>query len=230
MAPLIASSRATARKLVASRSARPPSRWLGLSCAIALALAPLACGSKGADSARAPEGSALPESPVSRYFPLVDGTMWAYDAESDDDPSNKGMFVTRAKRVIGPRFSLISAQGAHAVEVRADGIVQVENSVYLLKAPLAVGAEWPGEGTAKVRVTSIDRQVDVPAGKFVGCVETIEETPSSTDRQTPEKRVTTTYCPDVGIALLHAEVWDGAHRQGERAKLRSFGKPVSVGP
>jgi hypothetical protein len=188
-----------------------------------------ACGAQGGLADQGATGVKLPESPVSRYLPLVDGTMWAYDAEADDDPSNKGMFVTRAKRLIGPRFSLISSQGSHVVEVRSDGIAYADGGVYLLKAPLVVGTEWPGEGGTKVRVSSVDRVVEVPAGKFVGCVETIEETPSSSGKEPPAKRVTTTYCPDVGIAVLHAEAWDRGRREGERATLRSFGKPVELG-
>ena len=121
----------------------------------------------------------LPSSPVSRFFPLIEGHIWAYDAESDDDPTKKGMFVTRVRRLAGARFAFVSGNGEHTLEARADGIVQTESDTYLLKAPLVVGASWPGEHGV-VRVTALDKAVEVPAGKFVGCVETAEESASAT--------------------------------------------------
>ncbi len=190
----------------------------------------LACGGASCGGAKTPpaapvEEAKLPSCPALRYLPLVDGNQWAYDAE-DDESGEKGMFVTRARRLPGPKFSLISSQGSHTLEVKDDGIVRADTSAYLLKAPLSAGAEWPGEGGATVRIASLDRIVDVPAGKFVGCVETVEEIPTRPGKN-PARRVTTTYCPDVGVALLHAEVWRGAQHQGEHATLRSFGKPVA---
>jgi hypothetical protein len=169
------------------------------------------------------EEAKLPECPALRYLPLVDGNQWAYDAE-EDETGDKGMFVTRARRLPGPRFSLVSTQGSHTVEVRGDGITRVETDAYLLKTPLTAGAEWLGEHGSTVRVASADRMVEVPAGKFVGCVETVEEDRGPAGR--PARRVTTTYCPDVGVTLLHAEAWRGGKHLGEHASLRSFGRPV----
>jgi hypothetical protein len=184
----------------------------------------IACSGSRTQPAAPTEEARLPASPALRYLPLVDGTQWAYDAE-DDDTGEKGMFVTRARRLPGPRFSMTSTQGAHTLEVRDDGIARVESNAYLLKAPLAAGAEWPGEGGAVVRIGALDRVVDVPAGKFVGCIETVEEARTRAG-QNPSRRVTTTFCPDVGIALLHAELWRGGQHAGEHATLRSFGRPV----
>ena len=192
--------------------------------AFLLACFAASCGPSKEKPPATPEDAKLPACPVLRYLPLVDGNQWAYDAE-DDETGEKGMFITRARRLPGPQFSLLSSQGSHGVEVRGDGIVRFETNAYLLKAPLAQGAEWPGEGGAVVHVESLDRMVDVPAGKFVGCVETIEEVPTKPG-QPPARRVTTTYCPDVGVALLHAEVWKAGKHSGEHAVLRSFGKPV----
>jgi hypothetical protein len=180
--------------------------------------------SHGAPSA--PQEAALPESPVSRFLPLIDGNQWAFDAE-DDETGGKGMFVMRVRRLPGPRFSLMSSQGSHVLEVRADGIVRQESKTYVLRAPLSASAEWPGENGGTVRVSALDRIVEIPAGKFVGCVETIEEITPKPGKN-PPRRVTTTYCPDVGIALLHAEAWGGGVHAGERATLRSFGKPAEL--
>jgi len=192
-----------------------------------IAACAVACSSSRTQPPAPLEEARLPASPALRYLPLVDGTQWAYDAE-DDDTGDKGMFVTRARRLPGPKFSMTSMQGAHTLEVRDDGITRVETSAYLLKAPFKAGAEWPGEGGATVHIGSIDKIVDVPAGKFVGCIETVEEIRVRADGD-PSRRVTTTFCPDVGIALLHAEVWRAGKHSGEHATLRSFGKPVQFG-
>jgi len=201
-------------------------RWGAFVVLCACVAIGIGCGSSQT-SASAPQDAKLPESPVSRFLPLVDGNQWAFDAEDDESSGNKGMFVTRVRRLPGPRFSLMSSQGSHVLEVRADGIVREESKAYVLRAPLTAGAQWPGENDATVRVSSLDRIVEVPAGKFVGCVETVEEVVPKPGKN-PPRRVTTTYCPDVGIALLHVEAWDGGVHHGEHATLRSFGKPVEL--
>ena len=185
----------------------------------------VACGSPPPVVPAAAPRVSLPQSPVSRLFPLIEGTQWAYDAE-EVGTGNKGIFVTRARWVSGARFSLVTGQRAHTVEARTDGIARLDTGTYLLRAPLSLGAEWPGDGGALVRVTAVDRVVDVPAGQFVGCVDTLEEVRSPSGE--PRRRITTTYCPDVGIVSLYAEGWDGAKHSGERAVLRSFGKPVTL--
>jgi hypothetical protein len=184
----------------------------------------VSCGG-GAAPVETPSGLApLPSSAVARFLPLRDGVQWAYDVS--DDEGNRGMFVTRARRLTGARFSLVSSDSAHTLELRADGIVREETRTYVLKAPLAVGRSWPGTSGAVVTVSAVDRAADVLAGRFVGCVETVEQTGTG-DR--PARRVTTTYCPDVGIAQVVAEAWQGARHQRERAVLRSFGDPVDLG-
>ena len=183
------------------------------------------CGAPRTAPSAPPTAAKAPESAVSRFFPLVDGTQWAYDAE-EDGTGNKGIFVTRARALSGARFSLVTGQRSRVVEVRPEGITRSETGTYLLRAPLAAGAEWPGESGAVVRVSAIDRIVDVPAGKFIGCLDTVEEQRGGGGE--PMRRVTTTYCPDVGIVTLHAEAWEGGRHVGERAVLRSFGAPVSL--
>ena len=184
-----------------------------------------ACGAPATAPLPRPAGVKAPESAVSRFFPLVDGTQWAYDAE-EDGTGNKGIFVTRARALSSTRFSLVTGQRSRVVEVRAEGITRSETGTYLLRAPLTASAEWPGESGAVVRISAVDRIVDVPAGKFIGCLDTVEEERAANGKTV--RRVTTTYCPDVGIVMLHAEAWEGERHIGERAVLRSFGQPVSL--
>jgi hypothetical protein len=199
-----------------------------------------ACGAPATAPSPKPTGAKAPESAVSRFFPLIDGTQWAYDAE-EDGTGNKGIFVTRARALSSTRFSLVTGQRSRVLEVRPEGITRSETGTYLLRAPLTSGAQWPGESGAVVRISAVDRIVDVPAGKFVGCLDTVEEQRAAgpggsigagakpaQENDKPLRRVTTTYCPDVGIVMLHAEAWERERHVGERAVLRSFGQPVSL--
>lgn len=197
-------------------------RWAFVVSGIALT----ACGSRPKAAPRAPVPSAeAPVSQVSRFFPLVDGDQWAYEA-ADDESGTKGVFVTRAHAMGGARFSLQTGQRSRVVEVRPEGITRAETGTYLLRVPLTAGAVWPGDGGAQIRIANADRIVDVPAGKFIGCIDTIEELRAASGE--PLRRISTTYCPEVGIAELHAEAWENGRHAGERAVLRSFGKPVSI--
>ncbi|MET0595141.1 MAG: hypothetical protein ABW133_20745, partial [Polyangiaceae bacterium] len=123
-------------------------------------------------------------------------------------------------------YSLTTGERARVVEVRPEGIARAETGTYLLRAPLTAGAVWPGDGGAQIRIAHADRIVDVPAGKFIGCIETVEELKTASGE--PLRKVTTLYCPEVGIAELHAEAWENGKHVGERALLRSFGKPISI--
>jgi hypothetical protein len=160
-----------------------------------------------------------------RFLPLSDGTIWAYDAV-DEETGTNGLIVTRANKLAGARFTLTSGNRTRTLEVRADGIAYVDSEAYVLKASLAVGSEWPGERGSIVRVSAVDKLAEVPAGTFAGCVETVEELAAPSPAV--GRRVTTLFCPDVGIVLLRVEVWDGGKRAAERMVLRSFGKPVTI--
>jgi hypothetical protein len=192
-----------------------------------MALLMLSCASPRAAPVAPPTQGTQSTSPVSRFFPLADGRIWAFD-QTDEENGSTGVFVTRARQLTPVRFSLATGNRTRSVELRADGIVAAETGVYLLKAPLAAGAEWAGDRGGVVRVSSLDKAVQVPAGSFVGCVETVEELAAAAGSANPLRRITTQFCPDVGIASLHVEVWDQGRHLSERASLRSFGEPVTL--
>src|SRR5262249_37897933 len=150
----------------------------------------------------------------------------AYD-EVDEETKAGGVFVTRARKLVGPRFSLTTGERARIVEMRPDGVAY-ESGIYVLKAPLAVGNEWAGDHGSTVKISATDQVVEVPAGKFAGCVETVEDLASPGGGENPLRRITTQFCPDVGIATLRVEVWEQGKHAGERAVLRSFGDPVTI--
>src|SRR6202012_5498735 len=85
---------------------------------------------------------------------------------------------------------------------------------FVLKAPLVPGTTWRGEHGGNVKIIGVDKIADVPAGKFTGCVQTLEERLGDAP-----VRFATTFCPTVGIVILEAA--PGANL--ERAELKSYG-------
>ena len=71
-----------------------------------------------------------------------------------------------------------------------------------------------------MHLTALEQNVSVPAGTFVGCLETTE-----TGGQGPTSRViVTTYCPEVGIVKF--SVNDGERQ--ERFELKAFGPYIRI--
>jgi hypothetical protein len=188
-------------------------------------LASAACGTGATTHAAAQSTGPAGKDPtgVARFLPLVDGDQLAYDTV-DEETGKTGMFVTTIHRTGAMRVDLRTGGASKSLEIAADGIVRSSDGSYLLKAPIAVGARWPGEGGGTVRVTAVDKTVQIPAGLYVGCVETTEDKAGE-----PRRRTTTVYCPDVGIAVLEVEAWGGVEHALERATVRSFGPPVNLG-
>lgn len=134
-----------------------------------------------------------------RLFPMGPNHSWAHD----NDPGGglpRQTSVLRVTEFTGrtARLESLANGNARTYELRDDGIYWVESDVYLLRAPIAVGAEWPSINGRTARVTDIDVTVDVPTGHFEHCVE-VRETGGSSGLTTR-----TVYCPDVGPTLIEA--------------------------
>jgi len=157
--------------------------------------------------------------PLERFFPLVHGNLWHYDTRSDEGES--GRLSVRARRTSVSGGELLSGTSARRIEFLNEGVGLAGLGVFVLKVPLVVGTSWMGEHGGKTRIEATDVSASVPAGRFEGCVVTIEER-----RGDSPVRYTTTFCPDVGIVVLDVEA-GAAH---ERAELRSYGPPIDLGP
>jgi hypothetical protein len=153
---------------------------------------------------------------VERWMPLKNATVFAYDTVSEPS-GEKGMLVLEVKRARTAMVELSVAGRVQRVEVDATGIRHVTGG-WLLKEPPTLGARWKGDFGA-VEVTAIDRQVNVPAGSFTGCLETVESLTGADFN----KRTTTVYCSGVGIATRRTEVESNEGNGVESLKLRSFG-------
>jgi hypothetical protein len=157
--------------------------------------------------------------PIERFFPIVDGYIYSYETMSE--AGDKGVLITRAARVSPRAGELRSGTSARRFSYTEEGVLSDATGAFILKEPLAVGASWRGEHGGVTRITSIDKAAFVPAGRFTGCVETVEER-----RGDRPVRYATTFCPGVGVVALEAE----AGAALERAELKSYAPPVTLGP
>jgi len=200
---------------------------------LVLALLSAACG--GSDEvAQKPAwlqaGSAGPigpsSSPLERYFPSVDGTVFQYEtvSYSDAPKAGNGLLMASAHRTSSTRGELRLPGATRSIEYVPDGVVTTGPTGerwYLLQTPLTVGRSWNGPRGAPVTVLDVDVAETVPAGTFQGCVRTAELHTGD-----DPKKIVTTYCPDVGIVILEEQSAAGM----ERASLKHFGPPVDIGP
>ena len=154
------------------------------------------------------------------FYPLAGGWKWAYDVEKD------GMNILATYVVLERLGDVASVQAGDeklTYAITAEGIAQRDDGVmgdYIIKNPIALGAEWPVSG-GKAKIVSVDQQLTVePAGTFSGCI-VVEVT-----RTEPVRIVRTTYAPDVGPVALELQVQDGTRFiTSTRARLRAVTKP-----
>lgn len=138
---------------------------------------------------------------VERLFPLATGNAWAYDVR---DLSQSGalddtaLHVVRVESVRGERIELYMNGTSVTYERRPDGLYDVGNGVFVLRAPLEVGATWPARSGRSARIVDLASTVETPAGRFEACVH-VEEV--SADEPT---RIDNFFCPDVGLTVARS--------------------------
>lgn len=173
-----------------------------------------ACAGSGASRPEA-TSAAPPASPIERLFPLEDGRIYHYVTT---DNGEAGMLVARVRRSDATHGELRMSNTSKRF-VYAQGSVGYDGGATILKAPIEVGASWPGEHGGTTRIASVDASPKVAAGSYSGCVQTIEE-----GGRVPGARYATTYCPGVGMVLLEVHAPGGE----ARAELKSYGLPVTI--
>jgi hypothetical protein len=181
----------------------------------------VACSSPPAAQApaQAADTDAKPE--LERYLPLEDGTVFSYDTQSEQRNAH-GLLIVQVSRPRTGRVDLRMGSRTERLQFVPDGIAYVEGG-YLLKVPLAKGSSWRSR-TGMVHIESTDETASVPAGKFEGCLRTVEEVKDAGLTRT----VSSVYCPHVGLVMVDVNGMtpDGPDR--ETAVLRSFGPRVDL--
>jgi hypothetical protein len=149
------------------------------------------------------------------YFPLEDGRIYAYETREGADT---GMLVAKVRRTDATHGELRLSNATKRFVYERDG-VRYDTGLYVLKTPVAVGTSWPGEHGGTTSIESIDAKVDVPAGRYGGCVRTVER-----GGRPPGSTYASTYCPTVGMVLLEVS----ALGSEARAALKSYDFPVKI--
>jgi hypothetical protein len=157
-----------------------------------------ACGLWLVGCASAPAAKPTDALTPERLYPLAAGSAWSYDV--DMGTGEMVLAITRVTEAGGGQASVQGGEGTTRYEIRPDGIYRVAGGGYLLKAPLKVGARWSSGQGMQAEIIKLDAAVESPAGRFTRCVEVLERGASS------GALITTTYCPDVGPALVVSEL------------------------
>jgi hypothetical protein len=190
-----------------------------LRCASPVALLLLvACGSP---ASRSQTPKIPPASGVEEFFPLGDGYVYTYET-LDEDGRAEDMMLLRVRRSDPGRAELHTASGVRELVVTADSIRRSPGGFVLL-APLDKGAQWDGDNGGITRVHDVNVKLTVPAGTFDACIQTVEEISGAT-----RGRITSVYCPAVGLARMTVEQWERGERNSKRFDLRSYGPPVNL--
>jgi hypothetical protein len=191
---------------------------------VALSVVSLGCNAAGA---RAPAWNAPPEgehaatsgTQAERYFPLVDGSIYLYG--TTDEAGGQGVLIARVHRAGDRHGELRFPAGVKRFEYTPEGVLLAGKEAFVLKEPIAVGTSWTGEHGGRAQIVAVDVAVEVPAGRFAGCVQTLE------DRLGDQPvRYVVTFCPEVGVVQLEAM----SRASYEKAELKSYGPPMDVGP
>lgn len=176
---------------------------------------PVASACLGASEPATTVQKPQPKGGVHRYLPLEDKTVFSY--ETSTESGERGLLILEVRRPRAEHAELVVAGRATRLTVNAHDIAHVTGG-FLLKEPLTHGATFKGD-FGKVTITNVARSVTLPIGAYSGCVETLEEVVTAEG----EKRTTTVFCPDVGIALRETEAEQEGLRASERIALKAFG-------
>lgn len=187
----------------------------------------LGCGGAAASAPPQPAWNAAPDgqqgvssgTQAERYFPLVDGHIYHYATFTERGEA--GLLVARVHRSGARHGELRFPSGVRRFEYSGEGVIRADTGAFVLKEPIAVGTTWRGEHGGRARIVAVGVTIEVPAGRFTGCVQALEERLG--DRPA---RYVSTFCPDVGVVALEAS--GGASY--EKAELKSYAPPVDIGP
>jgi hypothetical protein len=114
--------------------------------------------------------------------------------------------------------SLRASNSERIFLIQADTIKRVGGGT-VLKMPVALGTAFTGDHGGATTIEEVDVTIEVPAGRYTGCIRTLEK-PSAVYTATTK----TTFCPNVGIVRLEVQ---GADRT-EAMELQSYGDPVKI--
>jgi hypothetical protein len=149
---------------------------------------------------RGADGPGLDRLAPTHLYPLVEGNVWSYNVRA----TGEALPTLHIQRVTSVRGDAVEIEAwsdkRELYEIREGSIYRPRYGAWLIKAPVRVGAKWPSASGRTATVTSVDEHVEVPAGRFEGCVR-VEE-------QGGEAQLSgvTVYCPGVGPVYVESSM------------------------
>jgi hypothetical protein len=157
---------------------------------------------------------------LAEYLPLTHDTVYAYDVENDSGET--GVLTLQVEERSPGLVELRAGGKSQLLEVSERQISHVLGGI-LLKLPLSKGDSYPGE-FGEVKVISMQRSLQVPAGAFEHCIETREEAVQGEMSQRSVK----IFCPKAGLAFFENSAQKGAELSVQTARLRYSGPRIDV--
>ena len=117
------------------------------------------------------------------------------------------------------RFTLRAAEFSGLEQIGADMVDPAWRDMVGQELPVAAVCEIRDRAATILRQAGYLAAVQVPAGSYASCLETVEE-----GGRPPGSRYETTYCPGVGMVLLVVKAGGSV----ARAELKSYGLPVKI--
>ncbi len=124
------------------------------------------------------------------FYPLRAGNAWSYDVDTGERSTT--LAVTHVETLNGSIAEVHTAKAVVRYEVLPDGIRVSTTDAWLIRAPIVLGATWPGLGGRTAKLVSTNVVAETLAGRFDRCIEVSEVGGEL------ELEVSTVYCPGVG--------------------------------
>lgn len=159
----------------------------------------------------------------SRFFPMAVGRSWLYRLTfGGHDQGRVRQSVLAARHNPASSFwkmerRITGAEPEQYAVVSSDAEVRIASAV-VLRAPLEEGAEWGDsseEGILRYTVVHTNLEMQVPAGRYVGCLE-VAATRGGAEVQR------TVYAPEVGM-VSHRTALPGGWLELELEELQAPG-------
>ena len=157
------------------------------------------------------------------YYPLADGWKWEYLVWKDGRKTRVRYAVLERKGDVA-----IVQEGDEQITyvVTAEGIAEKDGDRlgdYIIKNPVAVGAEWPVAG-GRARIASVSARYEDPrVGRYEGCVLL------AVMRTNPTRVTQTWFAPYLGPVQIAIQAQDGEQFLTiAQARLVGFTRPGAV--
>lgn len=180
---------------------------------VSLSVSTLACATSAANGGRTENRGPSEVFDLRPYLPLAEGNRWRFVGSLLSQPVDREISIVGQD---GPWF--IDSEGER---FRFDSEGLRSPVRYLLRAPIKEGARWQVvisiDEIENYEITSTGVTIQVPAGKFSGCVKVVAQTRRGSTTVLFKED---TFCPNVGWVRIRTWVDIAGRGQAEQTILQ----------